>query len=115
RDTTLTAKSPFAKAALGYNHQFDNATLRLEVGARRTLDGRATLDIDDAGSDRVDLKDQTNPFAELSLLMNQNGSLPVHASVYYTRTDYDLEGGSPVTDNTRLKRDEYGFKLGLVF
>ncbi len=42
-DLELTNKSPFAKAALGYNHQFDDMTLRVEAGARRTLDGRTRI------------------------------------------------------------------------
>ncbi|HKS14332.1 MAG TPA: outer membrane beta-barrel protein [Pseudomonas sp.] len=113
-DTRLTAKSPFAKAAVGYNHQFDNSTLRVEVGARHTIDGRARLKVDDFGSDSVDLKDRTNPYAEVSLLMNQK-SMPIHAGVYYTRTEYKLDGDSDVADNTKLKRDEYGFKVGLAF
>jgi len=114
-DTRLTAKSPFAKAALGYNHQFDNSTLRVELGARHTIDGRAKLKVEDFGSDSVDLKDRTNPYAEVSLLMNQKGGLPIHAGVYYTRTEYKLDDNSPVADNTKLKRDEYGFKVGLAF
>ena len=111
----LTNKSPFAKAALGYNHQFDDMTLRLEAGARRTIDGRTKLKVDDVGSDTVDLKDRTNPYAEVSLLMNQKGNLPVMAGLYYTRTEYKLDEDSPVADNTKLKRDEYGFKVGIAF
>jgi len=114
-DTKLTVKSPFAKAALGYNHQFDASTLRVEVGARHTLDGRARLKVDDFGSDTVDLKDRTNPYAEVTLLMNQQGAMPVQAGVYYTRTEYKLDEDSPAADNTKLKRDEFGVKVGLAF
>ncbi|WP_145187114.1 MULTISPECIES: outer membrane beta-barrel protein [unclassified Pseudomonas] len=114
-DTKLTYKSPFAKAALGYNHQFDASTLRVEVGARHTIDGRARLKVDDFGSDTVDLKDRTNPYAEVTLLMNQQGALPLQAGVYYTRTEYKLDEDSPVADNTKLKRDEFGFKVGMAF
>ncbi|MBJ9973976.1 outer membrane beta-barrel protein [Pseudomonas sp. S75] len=114
-DTKLTYKSPFAKAALGYNHQFDASTLRVEVGARRTIDGRARLKVDDFGSDRVDLKDRTNPYAEVSLLMNQQGGMPIQAGVYYTRTEYKIDEDSPVADNNKLKRDEFGVKVGLAF
>ncbi|AXQ48664.1 porin family protein [Pseudomonas vlassakiae] len=114
-DTKLTYKSPFAKAALGYNHQFDASTLRVEVGARHTIDGRARLKVDDFGSDTVDMKDRTNPYAEVTLLMNQQGGMPVQAGVYYTRTEYKLDEDSPVADNTKLKRDEFGFKVGLAF
>lgn len=114
-DMELTNKSPFAKAALGYNHQFDDMTLRFEAGARRTLDGRTKLKVDGVGSDTVDLKDRTNPYAEVSLLMNQKGDLPVMAGLYYTRTEYKLDDDSEVADNTRLKRDEYGVKVGIAF
>ncbi|NJJ57575.1 outer membrane beta-barrel protein [Pseudomonas sp. B14(2022)] len=114
-DMELTNKSPFAKAAFGYNHQFDDMTLRFEAGARRTLDGRTKLKVDGVGSDTVDLKDRTNPYAEVSLLMNQKGDLPVMAGLYYTRTEYKLDGDSEVADNTRLKRDEYGVKVGIAF
>ncbi|MBV4531042.1 porin family protein [Pseudomonas sp. SWRI107] len=114
-DTRLTYKSPFAKAALGYNHQFDTSTLRVEVGARRSIDGRARLKVDDFGSDSVDTKDRTNPYAEVSLLMNRQGGMPVQAGVYYTRTEYKADGDSPVLDNTTLKRDEFGVKVGLAF
>lgn len=114
-DVELTNKSPFAKAALGYNHQFDASTLRVELGARRTIDGRAKLDVEDFGNDSVDLKDRTNPYAEVSLLMNQKGDLPIQAGVYYTRTEYKLDGDSEVADNTKLKRDEFGVKVGLAF
>ncbi|WP_369986982.1 outer membrane beta-barrel protein [Pseudomonas xanthosomatis] len=114
-DTRLTYKSPFAKAALGYNHQFDTSTLRVEVGARHTIDGRARIKVDDFGSDSVDMKDRTNPYAEVTLLMNQQGSMPVQAGVYYTRTEYKVDGDSPVLDNNKLKRDEFGVKVGLAF
>ncbi|WP_210711554.1 outer membrane beta-barrel protein [Pseudomonas sp. MWU349] len=114
-DMKLTNKSPFAKAALGYNHQFDDLTMRVELGARHTINGKARLKVDDVGSDTVDLKDRTNPYAEVNFLMNQNGSLPVMAGVYYTRTEYKLDEDTPVADNTKLKRDEYGFKVGLTF
>ena len=90
-------------------------TLRVEAGARRTIDGRAKLKVDGVGSDTVDLKDRTNPYAEVSLLMNQKGDLPVMAGLYYTRTEYKLDDDSYVADNTKLKRDEYGFKVGIAF
>ncbi|KAF1053014.1 MAG: hypothetical protein GAK43_01634 [Stenotrophomonas maltophilia] len=114
-DTKLTYKSPFAKAALGYNHQFDASTLRVEVGARRSIDGRARLKVEDFGSDSVDMKDHTNPYAEVTLLMNQEGGLPIQAGVYYTRTEYKLDEDSDIADNTKLKRDEFGVKVGLAF
>jgi len=47
--------------------------------------------------------------------MNQQGDMPVQAGVYYTRTEYKLDEDSPVADNTKLKRDEFGVKVGLAF
>jgi len=85
------------------------------VGARQTLDGRARLNVDNFGSDTVDLKARTNRYAGATLLMNQPGGMPVQAGVYYNRTEYKLDGDSPVADNTKLKRDEFGFKVGLAF
>lgn len=114
-DLHLTNKSPFAKAALGYNHQFDNGTLRVELGARRAFNAKTHIKVDGLGSDNVDLKDRTNPYAEVSFLMNQNAAMPVMAGVYYTRTEYKLDQDSDVADNTRLKRNEYGVKVGLAF
>ncbi len=67
------------------------------------------------GSDTVDLKDRTNPYAEVSLLMNQKGDLPIMAGLYYTRTEYKLDEDSDAADNTKLKRDEFGFKVGVAF
>jgi hypothetical protein len=39
----------------------------------------------------------------------------VVAGLYYTRTEYKLDEDSEVADNTRLKRDEYGVKVGIAF
>jgi hypothetical protein len=114
-DIEMTARSPFAKAALGYNHKFDQGTMRVELGARRTINSDTYIKVNDLGSDTVNLKDRTNPYAEVSFLMNQNGSLPLTAGVYYTRSEYKLDEDSDVADNTKLKRDEYGVKVGLAF
>lgn len=114
-DIKLTNKAPFAKAALGYNHKFNDTTMRIELGARHTIDGKAKLKADDFDSDSVDLKDRTNPYAEVSFLMNQSGQLPVYAAAYYTYTEYKLDGDSNLSSDTKLKRDEYGIKLGLAF
>ncbi|MCG7373987.1 MULTISPECIES: hypothetical protein [Pseudomonas] len=111
----LTNKTPFVKAALGYNHRFDNSVLRVEVGARHTLDGRAKLKADNLGSDSIDLKDGTNPYAEISMLVNQKGTLPIMAGIYYTHTQYKLDSDFEFAENTKLKRDEYGLKLGVAF
>ncbi|MBZ5756056.1 outer membrane beta-barrel protein [Pseudomonas sp. S5(2021)] len=114
-DARLTNKMPFAKAALGYNHDFGPSLIRFEAGARYSMEGEAKLKIDDVGSDTADLKDKAHPYAELTLLMNREGQLPLTAGVYYTRTNYQLEGGDDLSDSAELERDEYGFKVGLAF
>ncbi|WP_028694071.1 outer membrane beta-barrel protein [Pseudomonas cremoricolorata] len=114
-DVELSNKAPFAKAALGYNHQFDTATLRVEAGARHTIDGRAKIKVKDFGHDSVDLKDRLNPYAEVSLLMNRDGDLPIFAGLYYEHTIYKLDESTYIADDTRLKRHEYGVKVGLAF
>lgn len=114
-DVDLTSRIPFAKAAAGYNHQFSSSTLRFEAGIRRTLNGDSQLKLHGVSSDTLDLNDTTNPFAELSLLFNQQGSIPLIASLYYNRFKYDLDGQFAVTDLDKQTRDEYGVKLGLVY
>jgi hypothetical protein len=115
-DVELTSKSPFAKAALGYNHKFSSTTMRLEAGARYTIDGETKLDVEDVGSDKVDMEDRAHPYAELSFLWNQGyRGLPVMASVYYTQTRYELDESYDVPGATELKNDEVGFKVGLAF
>lgn len=37
------------------------------------------------------------------------------AGLYYTRNEYKLDQDSDVADNTKLKRDEYGLKVGIAF
>jgi len=115
RDTDLTYKSPFVKAALGYNHQFDTATLRLEGGVRYAVGGEAKLDVDGFDDETSDTKDRANPYAEITLLMNQQGDFPIQAGLYYIQTKYELDDESLAADNTELKRDEYGVKLGMAF
>nr|WP_191486412.1 outer membrane beta-barrel protein [Pseudomonas sp. FEN] len=114
-DVKLTGRSPFAKAALGYSHQFDAATMRIEAGVRRTIGSDARIDVRGDGSDTVDLKDRTNPYAEVNFLFNRQGALPIVAGAYYTHTDYKLDRDSDLADNTELKRDEFGAKIGIAF
>jgi len=116
-DVKLTTKGAFAKAALGYNHQFDEATtFRLEAGARCTLNARARLKVEDVGSDRVDLRDRTNPYAEMSVLFNQGAnSMPVMVGGYYVHNEYKLKNNLDVADDVKLKANEYGAKVALAF
>ncbi|MGE8063605.1 hypothetical protein [Pseudomonas sp. NPDC089569] len=114
-DIDLTNRTPFAKVSAGYNHQFSSATLRFEAGIRKTMNGDSRLKIHGIDSEDVDLKDSTNPFAELTLLFNQQGSLPLTASLYYNHFKYDLDGQFALTDFDKQTRDEYGVKFGVVF
>ncbi len=114
-DINLTNRTPFAKVAAGYNHAFSTSTLRLEAGVRKVINGNAQLEIHNVDSEEQDLKDTTNPFVELSWLFNQEGSIPVIASLYYNRFKYDLDGQFQLTDFDKQTRDEYGVKLGIVF
>ena len=114
-DVQLTTKSPFAKAGLGYNYMTPNYTMRLEVGARYSINARSELEIGDA-SDSVDLRDKVNPYGELSFLWNKGiNNMPVSASLYYTQTRYQIDSGSEVADETELKQEQVGLKVGLAF
>jgi hypothetical protein len=114
-DVDLTSRTSFAKAAAGYNHQFSTATLRLEAGVRRLINGDSQLKLHGVSSETLDLKDNTNPYVELSLLFNQQGTIPLMASLYYNRFNYDLDGRFAVTDLDKQTRDEYGIKIGVAF
>lgn len=114
-DIDLTSRTPFAKAAAGYNYQFNTTTLRFEAGIRKAINGDSQLKLRGINSESLDLKDSTNPFVELSLLLNQHGAISVITSLYYNRFKYDLDGQFMVTDFDKQTRDEYGAKLGLVF
>jgi hypothetical protein len=114
-DINLTNRTPFAKLALGYNHAFSNSTLRLEAGVRQVIDGDSRLEINDVGSQELDLEDTTNPYVELSWLFNQQGSVPVIASLYFNRYEYETDGQFQFTDFDKQTRDEYGAKIGIVF
>jgi len=114
-DIDLTSRTYFAKIAAGYNHRFTTTTLRFEAGMRRIINGESQLKIHGVNSESQDLKDNNNPFVELSFLFNQQGSIPVIASLYYNRFKYDLDGQFAMTELDKQTRDEYGVKLGLVF
>jgi hypothetical protein len=114
-DVDLTSRTPFVKAAAGYNHLFSDATFRVEVGVRQSIQGDAQLNIHGVDNERQDLKDSTDPYIELSLLFNQQGDLPIIAMVYYNRFNYDLDGQFTHSDYDKQVRDEIGGKLGMVF
>ncbi|MBF4554919.1 hypothetical protein H7698_02460 [Pseudomonas sp. p50] len=113
-DIDLTSRTSFAKVAAGYNHRFNTTTLRFEAGIRRVINGDSQLKLHGINSESLDLKATNNPFAELSILLNR-GSIPILASLYYNRFNYDLDGQFAVTDVDKQSREEYGVKLGLVF
>ncbi|WP_144179983.1 MULTISPECIES: hypothetical protein [unclassified Pseudomonas] len=114
-DVDLTNRTPFAKLAAGYNYRFNNATLRFEAGIRQVINGDSQLKIHGISNEEVDLKDTTNPFAELSVLFNQHGTVPVYASLYFSRYNYELDGQFLMTDSDEQTRDEYGLKIGVSF
>lgn len=114
-DIDLTSRTPFAKVSAGYNHQFSTAVLRIETGIRETVNSDSQLKIHGISSENLDLKNTTNPFVELSVLFNQQGPIPVIASLYYNRFNYDLDGQFAVTDFDKQTRNEYGAKLGIAF
>ena len=114
-DVDLTNRTPFAKLAAGYNYRFNTATLRFEAGIRQTIEGDAQLEIHGINSEKLDLKDTSNPFAELSLLFNQYGTVPAFVSLYYSRYEYELDGKFLMSESDKQTRDEYGLKVGLTF
>jgi len=114
-DVKLTTRSPFAKAGLGYNYLTPDYTVRLELGARYSINAESKLKIGDE-SDTVDLKDKVNPYGELSVLWNKGiNNLPVSTSLYYSQTRYELDSSSAVAERTKLKQEEVGLKIGLAF
>lgn len=114
-DVELTTRSPFAKAGVGYNYLTPDYTVRLEVGARYSIEAESKLKV--AGeSDTVDLKDKANPYGELSVLWNKGiNNMPISTSLYYTQTRYELDSNSVFADNSKLKKEEIGLKVGLAF
>lgn len=114
-DVELTTRSPFAKAGVGYNYLTPDYTVRLEVGARYSIEAESKLKA--AGeSDTVDLKDKANPYGELSVLWNKGiNNMPISTSLYYTQTRYELDSNSVFADNSKLKKEEIGLKVGLAF
>lgn len=114
-DIDLTNRTSFAKAAVGYNHQFSTTIVRIEAGIRKGINGDAQLKIHGISSESLDLKNNTNPFIELSLLFNPHESIPVIASLYFNRFNYDVNGQFAATHLDKQTRDEYGVKLGIAF
>ena len=114
-DIDLTNRTSFAKAAAGYNHQFSTTIVRIEAGIRKGINGDAQLKLHGISSESLDLKNSTNPFIELSFLFNPHESIPVVASLYFNRFNYDLDGQFAVTTFDKQTRDEYGVKLGIAF
>lgn len=111
----LTSKSPFAKAGVGYNYLTNDYTVRLEVGARYSVDAEARLKVE-GDSESVDLKDKVNPYGELSVLWNKGiNNLPISTSLYYTQTRYELDSNSELAQRSKLKQEQIGLKVGLAF
>lgn len=114
-DVEVSNKSPFAKAAVGWHHQGENLITRLEVGTRYSIKGKGKVKLVDVGSETADLKDNYNPYAELSFLWDQGQGFPLSAGVYYTQTNYELKNKRILADDTKLASNEFGVKLGVAF
>ena len=67
RKTSADHALTFAKAGLGYNYLTPDYTVRLEVGARYSIEADSKLKVG-GESDTVDLKDKVNPYGELTVL-----------------------------------------------
>lgn len=114
-DIEVSNKSPFAKAALGWQHRGDTLTTRLEIGTRYSIEGETKVKLVDVGSETVDLRDKFNPYAELNFLWDRGFGVPVTAGLYYTQTNYELKNDDVLASNTELESNEFGVKLGVVF
>ena len=114
-DVELSNKSPFAKAAVGWQHKGDTLTTRLEVGTRYSIEGEGKVKLDGVGSETVDLEDKFNPYAELNFLWDRGFGVPVTAGLYYTQTNYELKNRRDLAANAELESNEFGVKLGVVF
>ncbi len=116
RESRVDNKSPFAKLGLGLTHHGQAMTTRFEAGTRYSIGGETKFRLEDVGSETLDMQDKANPYAELTLLWNnRENALPISASLYYERTNYELEDAEELTANTKLKSDEVGLKLGMMF
>ncbi|HUH58133.1 MAG TPA: outer membrane beta-barrel protein [Pseudomonadales bacterium] len=114
-DVRLTTKSPFAKAGLGFSHKGDTVLSRLEVGTRYNINAESKIKVQHLSSTTVDLKDKYSPYAQLDFMWDKGyNDMPLTAGVYYTKTNYQLKDKRYV-DNTKLKNDEFGVKVGLAF
>lgn len=115
QDIRLTNKSPFAKAGVGFNHKGDTVLTRVEVGTRYNIKAKSTIKVESVGSETVDLKNKYSPYAELNFMWDKGyNDLPLTAGVYYTQHNYELKDKYNVGD-TKLKNDEIGLKLGMIF
>lgn len=107
----LDSKTPQAKAALGYSFISRTATTRLEAGARYSIDGRTKVEFANI-DDRVDMKDKVNPYAELTVVWNKSiYRQPIATTLFYEQTRHELKGGV----DSKLKQEEVGLKVGLLF
>lgn len=55
--------------------------------------------------DNDGIKDRTNPYAEVSLLMNNTGYILISAGMYWICTKYQIDENSQAVQETKLKRD----------
>ena len=42
-------------------------------------------------------------------------NMPISTSLYYTQTRYELDSSSEFAENSKLKQEQVGLKVGLAF
>jgi len=115
RDSEMINRSPFLKAALGYTHRFDSATVRLEAGVRRMTRDGLKFKVDGRDAAVGDQKGRANPYVEANFLFNTQGSLPIAAGVYYTPSGHQLKINDGLATKAKPQRNEFGAKVGIAF
>lgn len=76
------------------------------------INGDTQLKIDSIYSERVDLQNRTNPFVEVTFLFNQQGELPIFASLTTTASGTTWMGPSLSMISTGRRGMSMGRRLG---
>ena len=114
-DLRLTNRSPFVKAAVGLNHAGSTLLTRLEVGTRYNIEAESKIKVEHARSTTVNLKGKHSPYAELNFMSDKIfNDMPLTAGLYYMQNNYQLKDKHQYA-KTKIKNDEFGFKLGMFF
>src|SRR3546814_6055255 len=105
---TTLFRSPFAKAGIGYNYLTPDYTVRLEVGARYSIEADSKLKVG-GESDTVDLQAKVNPYGEISALWNKGiNNMPISTWRHYTQTRYNIASHSEYDEHTNHKQEQGG-------